>query len=318
MEADVVVGIDVAKDRLDCVVLPSGQFCAVPNDGAGWRTLVRWLEPLARPRIVLEATGSYHLGVTEALAAAHLLPAVVNPTQVRRFAQSLGQQAKTDRIDALTLAWFGQRMTPAPRLLPSPERRRLQALVTRREQLVKLATMEQNRYQNPGNLVPESSTRLLAMVQAEQQVVEREIQQVIATSSELRLAAARLTSVPGIGPVVCATVLAALPELGHLPTKQLAALVGVAPFARDSGRSHGTRRIAGGRADVRRMLYLAVNTMRRWNPVIGPYHTRLMERGKPFKVASIASVHKLLGLLNAMVRDNLTWSDLAVVQVVSA
>lgn len=313
-----VVGIDVAKHRLDCVALPSGRRCAVANDPAGWRVLIHWLAAVPAPCIVLEATGSLHQGVTAALAAANLLPAVVNPTQVRRFAQSLGQHAKTDRIDALVLAWFGQRVAPAPRPLPTPARRLLQAWVTRREQLTKLITMEHNRLQDPGNLVPDSSRRLITLLTAEQHAVEQHIQHLIATTPELSDPAARLRSVPGIGPVVCATLLAALPELGHLPTRQLAALVGVAPFARESGTSCGRRVIAGGRADVRRMLYLAVNTMRRWNPLIGPYHARLMARGKPFKVAAIASVHKLLGLLNVMLRDNLSWSDLAVVQAVSA
>jgi transposase len=304
----VVVGIDVAKQTLDCVVLPVLERRSVANTPAGWRQLVRWLEPHAHPRIVLEATGSYHVGLTHALAAAGVPPAVINPYRMRRFADSLGQQAKTDRIDALVLAWYGQQRQPPPTMVPDPARRQLQALVTRRQQVTKLLTMERNRAHDP-EAVADSLARAITFYQQEQRTLEHEIRQLIAATPALAAPAAQLTSVPGIGPVISATLLAALPELGHATGKQLAALVGLAPFAQDSGQYRGARHIAGGRSDVRQALYQAVIVMGTHNPVLATYQRTLIQRGKPFKVAAIATARKLLGILNAMLRDNLSWSD---------
>jgi transposase len=311
--ASVVVGIDVAKDRLDGVILPSGERCDVANTPAGWQTLCQRFAALPTPTIVLEATGNHHVGVTHALAAVGLAPAIVNPFVIRRFADSLGQKAKTDRIDALVLAWYGQQRQPIPRPLPDPARRQLQALVTRRAQVTKLLTMERNRAHDPA-AVQASVARAIGFYQHEQQQLEQEIAALIAATPTLTAPAARLTSVPGIGPVISATLLAALPELGQATPKQLAALVGVAPFAQDSGAHRGARHIAGGRPDVRQALYQAVIVMRRHNPVIGGYQTALMARGKPFKVAAIAAARKLLGILNAMLRDGLTWSETTAAQ----
>lgn len=304
----VVVGIDVAKHELEWVLLPAGERGTVANTPTGWQQVCRRVARVPAPTIVLEATGNYHCGLVHALAAAGCAPAVVNPLVIRRFADSLGQKAKTDRIDALVLAWYGQQRHPVPRPVPDPARRQLQALVTRRAQVTKLLTMERNRAHDP-EAVHDSVARAVAFYRAEQRQLERAIAALIAATPALAEPAARLTSVPGIGPIIAATLLAALPELGHATPKQLAALVGVAPFARDSGTRRGERHIAGGRPDVRQALYQAVIVMRRHNPVISAYQTALMTRGKAFKVAAIAAAHKLLGLLNAMLRDGLDWSQ---------
>jgi transposase len=302
------IGIDVAKHELEWVLLPQGERGRVANTPAGWQQLCRRFVPVPAPTIVVEATGNYHRGLVHALAAVGRPPAVVNPFRIRRFADSLGQKAKTDRIDALVLAWYGQQRQPPARPLPDPARRQLQALVTRRAQVTKLLTMEQNRAHDPA-AVQDSVARAIAFYRHEQATLTRAMAALIAATPALAEPAARLTSVPGIGPVICATLLAALPELGQASPKQLAALVGLAPFARDSGAHRGERHIAGGRPDVRQALYQAVIVMRRHNPVISTYQTALMRRGKPFKVAAIAAAHKLLGILNAMLRDDLTWPE---------
>jgi transposase len=312
--AEVVVGIDVAKATLACVWLPRGEQRTFANEPAGWAALITWLAPTPPDLIVLEATGSYHVRLTEALAAADLLPAVINPTVIHRFAQSLSRHAKTDHSDALTLAWYGQRMRPEPQPLRSPARRQLQALVTRRAQVNKLVGMEQNRLAVTDPIAQSSVTTVIACLTAQLTSLATQIAAHIKADPELAADAALLTSVPGIGPLISATLIAAVPELGQRTGKQLAALVGLAPFARDSGTHRGLRFIAGGRADVRRALYLAVLTMRRFNPIIAAHLHHLEARGKPSKLAMIASARRLLGILNAMLRDRLTWSETQVGQ----
>jgi transposase len=302
------VGIDVSKAALDVVWLPAGEHRTLPNSATGWRQLITWLAPAAPLPIVLEATGNYHCGVVTALAAANRPALVLNPLRLRRFAQSLGQSAKTDRLDALVLAWYGQQRSHPIRPLPSPARATLRRLVTRREQVTKLLTMERNRAHDPES-VQDSSARVRAFLVAEQHLLARQIAQLIRDTTELAHPYALLVSVPGIGPVIAATLLAKLPELGYASTKQLAALVGLAPFARDSGTATGIRVISGGRSPVRRALYQAVTVMRRRRSGITAYHDRLIARGKPLKVAAIATAHKLLTLLNAMRRDGLRWEQ---------
>lgn len=304
----VVIGIDVAKHTLDCVRLPGLARQSGANTPAGWQQLVRGVGAPTPARIVLEATGRYHGGLTHALAEAGLAPAVVNPFVVRRCADSLGQKAKTDQIDALVLAWYGQQRQPPPRPAPDPARRQLQALVTRRQQVTKLLTMERNRAAGP-EAEQASLQRAIAFSTQEQQTLERDIRRLIGATPELAAQAARLTSVPGIGLVISATLRAALPELGHATGTPLAALVGLAPFAQDSGARQGPRHIAGGRPDVRQALYQGVIVMGTHNPALAAFQRALIQRGKPCKVAAIATARKLLGILNAMLRDSLSWSE---------
>lgn len=314
MSTDVsAVGIDVAKATLDVVWLPSGKHRAFANTAPGWQQLSAWLGSAPELPIVLEATGNYHHGVVRALAAANRPVAVLNPLRARRFAQSLGQHAKTDRIDALVLAWYGQQRPHPIRPLPSAAQVSLRRLVTRRAQVTKQLAMERTQAQDP-EAVRESCDRVVAALRAEQRLLSRQIAQLIRATPELAQPYALLVSMPGIGLVIAATLLAQLPELGHATAKQLAALVGVAPFARDSGAAAGVRQISGGRSPVRQALYQAVIVMRRHHTGVAPTQDRLMQRGKPFKVAAIAAVRKLLGILNAMLRDGLLWHETTAAQ----
>ena len=274
------IGLDVAKAVLDGVVRPTGEVVQFPNDAAGHAALVAWAAPLAPTSLVLEATGGYERAVVVALAAAGLPVVVVNPRQVRDFARSTGQLAKTDRLDAAVLALFAERVQPAQRPLTDEATAELAELITRRQQLLAMLTMEKNR-------LPQVRTRVRRDVQAhitwlERRVAETDddLRQAIEASPVWRVQENLLQSVPGIGPVVSRTLLALLPELGHLNRKQIAALVGVAPLARDSGMWRGRRVIWGGRASVRRVLYMAALVASRRNPVLKALYTRLVAAGK--------------------------------------
>ncbi len=305
-ESETCVGIDVAKRWLDVAWGPSGRR-RVANTPEGWATLVAALAAAPPTLIVLEATGHLHVGVTVALDAAGLTPAVVSPLAVRRFAQSLGQHAKTDTLDARLLARYGERMRPTPRPVPSATERTLAALVARRADVVKLLVMETNRCDAADPAVATSIEAVLAVLTEQQHQLDRQIATVIADDPALAARFAILTSVPGIGPVIGATLLVGLAELGTAPGAQLAGLVGLAPYARDSGSHRGHRAIGGGRKAVRRALYLAALTAISRAPLFTAHYQQLRARGKPAKVALIACARRLLGILNAMVRDGLAW-----------
>lgn len=301
------IGLDVAKAVLDGVVRPTGEVVQFPNDAAGHAALVAWATPLAPTSLVLEATGGYERAVVVALAAAGLPVVVVNPRQVRDFARSTGQLAKTDRLDAAVLALFAERVQPAQRPLTDEATTELAELITRRQQLLAMLTQEKNR-------LPQVRTRVRRDVQAhitwlERRVAETDddLRQAIEASPVWRVQENLLQSVPGIGPVVSRTLLALLPELGHLNRKQIAALVGVAPLARDSGTWRGRRVIWGGRASVRRVLYMAALVASRRNPVLKALYTRLVAAGKAKKVALVACMRKLLTILNAILQSGTPW-----------
>lgn len=308
-DPDKVVGIDVAKAWLDVAWGPTGSRQRVPNTPDGWAELVAVLRSAPPTLIVLEATGSRHVGLTVALDAAGLTPAVVNPLAVRRFAQSLGQHAKTDRTDARLLARYGERVRPVPRPVPTATARTLGALVTRRHELTKLLVMEKNRRHTADPVVAPSIAAVLAVLTAQQRALDAEIATVIAGDPVWTGRVAQLTSVPGIGPVLAATLGVALPELGSIAGTHIAALAGLAPYARDSGTQRGQRFIHGGRAVVRRALYQVVTTAMRCSPIVRGHYQQLRTRGKPHKVAVIACARWLLGIINAMVRDGLTWDQ---------
>jgi len=301
------IGLDVAKAVLDGVVRPTGEVVQFANDAAGHAALIAWATPLAPTALVLEATGGYERAAVLALAAAGLPVVVVNPRQVRDFARSTGQLAKTDRLDAAMLALFAERVQPAQRPLTDEATAELAELITRRQQLLAMLTMEKNR-------LPQVRTRVRRDVQAhitwlERRVAETDddLRQAIEASPVWRVQEQLLQSVPGIGPVVSRTLLALLPELGQLNRKEIAALVGVAPLARDSGTWRGRRVIWGGRAAVRRVLYMAALVASRRNPVLKALYTRLVAAGKAKKVALVACMRKLLTILNAILHTGTPW-----------
>lgn len=304
-----VVGIDVAKAGLDVAVRPSGEERHLANASAEIAELVGWLSALQPQLIVVEATGGYEAPLVAELGIAHLPVAVVNPRQVRDFARASGRLAKTDRLDAQTLAHFGQAMRPTPRPLPDQETQALAALVERRRQVVAMRTAEQNRLGATRVAAVRSRIQAhLTWLDEELHALDEELRRRLRASPLWRAQDDLLRSVPGVGPTLALTLLAELPELGRLARPQIAALVGVAPLNRDSGTLRGQRSIWGGRAAVRTTLSMATLRATRCNPVIQRFYDRLVAAGKAKKVALVACMHKLLTILNAMVRDDKPWS----------
>jgi transposase len=307
MSAEVFVGIDVARAALDVAVWPGGAAERVANDAAGVAALAGRLAALGPALVVLEATGGRERAAAEALVAAGLAVAVVNPRQVRDFARATGRLAKTDALDAAALARFAAAVRPEPRPLPSAAAVELRALVERRRQVAEMLVQEGNRL--PG-LPARAAARVRAHVgwlEAELAELDRELAGAIEADPGRKAADALLRSVPGVGPVLAATVLAELPELGTLGRQQIAALVGVAPLNRDSGARRGKRAVWGGRAAVRATLYMAALVATRHNPAIRAFYARLLAAGKPRKVALVACMRKLLTILNALLRQQTPW-----------
>lgn len=305
-------GIDVSKDRLDVSLLPGGECWSVANDPSGTKQLADRLRELGPTLTVLEATGGYEMGAAAALAHASVPLVIINPRQVRDFARSTGQLAKTDRIDAQMLALFGERMRPEPQTLPDADAQLLDALLTRRRQLIEMITAEKNRRGFAPAALKKSITKHITWLERQLSGVDGDIERMIQESALWRAKENLLRSVPGVGPVLSRTLVAELPELGTLGRKQIAALVGVAPLARDSGKLRGRRSVWGGRAGVRATLYMGAMVAARHNPVIREFYQRLIAAGKPKKVALTACMRKLITILNAMVRTQTPWNpDLA-------
>lgn len=304
------VGIDVAKDTL-AVADTAGTAWTVANDAAGIASLVaRWTD--APPvLIVAEATGGYETPVAAALTLAGLPVAVVNPRQVRDFAKALGRLAKTDAVDAHVLAAFAARMQPTPRPQLEAAHADLRALVDRRQQLLEMVVAERHRLARARPSVQSHVAAHIAWLEQQLRDVDRDTQHTIRQSPLWRDRAALLQSVPGIGPQTSARLIASLPELGRLPPRQLASLVGVAPHNADSGRFHGRRRVWGGRAVVRRALYMAAVVAMQHNPPIAVFYRRLLGAGKPAKVALVAVMRKLLHILTAMIKHQQPWNGAA-------
>jgi transposase len=302
------VGVDVAKEHLDVHVRPEGERFSVAADEGGLQELVRQLQRVGPGVVVLEATGGYEVPVAAALAAAGLPVAIVNPRQVRDFARATGRLAKTDALDAETLARFGEAVRPAVRPLPDEQTQVLGELVVRRRQLVEMLAAESNRHRQAR--APQVRHRIgthLEWLRAALRDLERELREAVRGTPIWRAREELLRSVPGIGDVTAQTLIAELPELGQLDRRQIAALVGVAPLNRDSGSLRGRRMIGGGRATVRAVLYMAAITAIRLNPVIAAQYRRLIAAGRPAKVALVAAMRKLLVVVNAMVRDGRRW-----------
>jgi transposase len=302
------VGIDVSKDRLDVHVCPTGHAFAVMRDGRGLEQLVNDLRRLAPTLIMLEATGGFEITVAAALANAGLPLAVVNPRQIRDFARATGRLAKTDALDAQIIALFAERIRPEPRPLADADSQSLAELIARRRQVVEMLGMETNRLHQARNpRVQRMLKATLKTLKAQLAELDRDIDDTIKRSPIWRAADDLLTSVPGVGDVAAHTLIADLPELGQLDRRRVAALVGVAPINRDSGQMRGRRTIAGGRIEVRNALYMATLSAIRWNPVISKHYQSLVERGRPKKVALVACMRRLLGILNAIIRTNTPW-----------
>jgi transposase len=305
----IFVGIDIAKADFVVACRPDGTSWTATNDPAGIVAAVDRLCALAPSLIVLEATGGYETPLVAALAAAGLSVVVANPRQVRDFAKATGQLAKTDGLDAHLLALFAERVRPTPRPLPDAALQHLEALMTRRRQLLDMVTAERNRLEHANTSIRRNITDHVRWLERRVAAVDRDLDDTIQKSPVWRAHENRLRTVPGIGPVVSRTLLADLPELGRLNRKQIAALVGVAPLARDSGTLRGKRTVWGGRAPVRAVLYMGALVATRRNPVIRAFYLRLVAAGKPKKVALIACMRKLLTILNAMMRTNATWQQ---------
>lgn len=303
------VGIDVSKERLDVALRPEGECWAIPNDPRGLRTLCRRLQKRTPTLIVLEATGGCELPLVGTLAAASLPVVVVNPRQVRDFAKAIGRLAKTDTLDAAVLAQFAEAVRPPIRPLPNAEAHVFRALLTRRRQLLQMRASEQHRV---GQALPAMRKEIqihLTWLDRRLARIDAELDQAIRNSPVWRAQEDLLTSAPGVGPVLARTLLAGVPELGALNRKQIAALIGVAPLNRDSGSRRGRRTVWGGRAHVRAALYMAALAASRCNPVIKAFYAKLLAAGKAKKVALTACMHKLLIILNAMLKHRTLWSE---------
>jgi transposase len=307
-ELPVYVGIDIAKATLDVAVRPSGDTWSCLVDEAALAGLVVRLQALAPVSIVLEATGGYEVPVVSVLAAAHLPVVVVNPRQVRDFAKALGILAKTDRLDAAVLAVFGERVQPAIRPLPDPALQALGALVARRRQLVEMLGAErQRRAQATDRVIRAGIAQHIRWLERRLGQSTKDIGRLLETTPAWRVQDNLLQSAPGIGPTTAAILIAELPELGQLSRREIASLVGIAPFNCDSGTLTGARHIWGGRVTVRGALYMATLTATRFNPVIRGFYQRLLAAGKRKKVALVAAMRKLLTILNAMVKHQQSW-----------
>jgi len=303
-----VVGIDVSKATLDVALLPSGEVLQFANDANGIEELGKKLKLAAADLVVMEATGGYETAVATALVGSGLRVAVVNPRQIRDFAKATGRLAKNDRLDAQVIAAFGQAIEPEIVRLPDEDARALEALLVRRRQLVAMRVQEVNRLGLMQGAMRKRIKAHIDWLEKEIDKLDIDLTAGLRSSPAWRAKDELLRSFKGVGPITSGTLMVALPELGQLDRRAIAALVGLAPFNRDSGVMRGRRSIYGGRSQVRTLLYMAATTAIRSNPVIRAFYERLKSRGKPHKVAMVACMRKMLTILNAMVRQSTPWT----------
>lgn len=301
------IGIDVSKRCLDVYIRPLGRAVQVANSELGLVELHHHLDGLVIGLIVLEATGGYQALAARTLMEQGYPTVVVNPRQVRDFAKATGRLAKTDKIDAEILAHFADAIRPEVRVMASEDGQVLQALVTRRQQLVEMRSAEKTRQRTARPTVQAGIETHIEWLDEQIAALDAEIEALIQQSDQWQRTRDLLTSVPGLGPATIGVLVSQLPELGRLPAKPLASLCGLAPMNRDSGQMRGKRQIVGGRASVRTALYMATLVATRHNPVIREFYQHLLQRGKPKKVALIAAMRKLLTILNAMVAHDTMW-----------
>jgi len=307
-EKEVFVGIDVSKDKLDVAVRPSGEILSFSNDEDGISLMVDFIKPLSPLLIVLEATGGLETASVGILAAKGLPVVVINPRQVRDFAKATGKLAKTDAIDAHVIARFGEAVRPEIRPLKDQETQKLDALITRRRQIVEMITAKKNRLGSATSWTRKDIQNHIAWLEKCLMKADKDLNNLLRKSPVWREKNDILRSTPGVGPVLSMTLLSNLPELGTLNRKQIAALVGVAPLNRDSGLFRGKRKIWGGRASIRSVLYMSVTCAIRFNPLIKKFYQHLRNAGKVHKVAMTACMRKLLIILNTMIKNRTCWS----------
>lgn len=303
------VGIDVSKKQLDIYVRPLEKTLSYENQPSGISHLVEYLKAEKPCLVVLEATGTFHHPVMNAISKAGIAISVINPRQARDFARASGQLAKTDAIDAKVLAHFAEVMKPPVRELPDEQTQQTKDLVARRHQLVEMMTAEKNRLQAMSQIAKKDIEQTITWLKKRIKKIEEQIKLSITKSDESREKYDLLQSIPGVGPVVASNLVAGLPELGQIGHKQISALIGVAPLNHDSGQKKGKRRIWGGRGFVRSTLYMAAVVGIRHNSVIKEFYERLRGTGKPAKVALTACMHKLIVIMNAMVKHNAHWEN---------
>ncbi|EON92922.1 ISCps7, transposase [Marinobacter lipolyticus SM19] len=309
IQTPVNVGVDVGKANLDIALHPSGQFHTIPNTEAHIRHFVKILQNYNVERIVVEASGRYEHALVQACDQAGLPIIVVNPISVRRYAQAIGVLAKTDRIDAQVIARYAATLKPEIKPIPDKTSQKIKDLLIRRSQLLEMSTMEKNRLQILPKYLHRSIKSLLRMLQSQIENVTRQIDQEVAKVDQWRTKMEIMTSVPGVGKVLAYTFLSELPELGSLNRKEIAALVGVAPINRDSGKLNGKRRIRGGRHRVRTVMFMAMLSSIQCNPVFKRFYERLKAQGKIPKVALIACMRKMIVVLNTMVKNQEPWRE---------
>jgi transposase len=302
------IGIDVSKALLDIIVLPAKHYFQVENTKQGIKELLKTLKPLGEMLIVMEATGGYEKLVANTLSKANLDVAVINPRQIRDFAKAIGRLAKTDKIDAHVIALYAEKCTPEPNITANEKQQKLADLQARRRQIVDMIVMEKNRLDKATPSAKKSIKKVISFLEKELGHVEKELQKAIQADPEFARKDALLKSIKGVGDAVSAAILANLPELGKLNTKQIASLAGLAPFNRDSGTLRGKRTIWGGRSHVRSLLYMAVLVGMRHNKQIKKFYDHLCAQGKLKKVAITACMRKLLIIMNAMIKNDQPWN----------
>ena len=313
----VYVGVDVSKDNLDVAIHSRSGTRRFANTDAGIKDVVGYVRGIGPVLVVMEATGGYEISLAAALSEAGVPTAVVNPKHARDYAKSTGKLAKTDAIDSRMLADFAAAVHPEPRMLADTEAQALKDILARRSQLSEMLTAEKNRLHHARGLLCDHIKAHIAWLQVELHEMDSQLRRLIKASPIWREKEDLLKSVPGIGPVLSSMLVANLPELGTLDRRQIAALVGVAPFNRDSGRMRGKRACWGGRANVRAVLYMGTLVASRHNPIIGAHYQRLVAAGKEKKVALTACMRKLLTIVNAMIRHNTPWQYAADQAVIS-
>jgi transposase len=301
------IGIDVSKAALDVFMLPSHKPMQFPNNKKGIEKLIAKKELISAELIVMEATGGYERLAAHSLSKAGFSVVVKNPRQIRDFAKSMGILAKTDKVDAKTIALYGQKINPEANVVCNEDQQRLAELNARRRQLIDMITMEKNRLDKASKDIKQSIKKTLKGLEKSLEAIDESLQKAIEHDPVYTQKKALLKSIKGVGDVVAAAIIADLPELGQGSSRQISALVGLAPYNRDSGTLRGKRTIWGGRASVRCSLFMATLVATRYNPQIKSFYDSLCSRGKQKKVALIACMHKLLIIMNAMLKNNQPW-----------
>lgn len=303
------IGVDTGKSQLDIFIRPIGEYFTVANDAAGIREAIRRIKKVSPNRIVIEATGRLEQPFVLACAK-HALPiTVMNPIAIRRFAGAIGQIAKTDKVDAALIAHFGEAIAPEPSTIQPENIRHISDLLTRRRQLMGMATMEKNRLHILPKSLHKSLRTVLKVIQKQLADIDKQLDQLIAITDEWKIKNDILQSVPGVGKVMAYTLLSDLPELGQLNKKEIAALVGVAPYNKESGKVRGKQRIRGGRAQIRTVMFMAMMSTIQCNPTFKAFYEKLKAADKQPKVALVACMRKMIVVLNAMIQNGTRWNE---------